>query len=92
MLILNESQIQKALHNLGNWDYDGHGAIGAAFEFPDFIVAMEFVNRVAQLAEELGHHPDILIRYNKVIISSTTHDVGGVTELDFRLAREIERI
>jgi 4a-hydroxytetrahydrobiopterin dehydratase len=92
MLVLNESQIQKALQNLGNWNYDGHGTIGAAFEFPDFIAAMGFVNNVAQLAEELGHHPDILIRYNKVIISSTTHDVGGVTEMDIRMAREIERV
>ena len=92
MLILNESQIQKALRDLDNWDYDGHGAISAAFEFPDFMDAMNFVNNVAQLAEELGHHPDILIRYNKVILSSTTHDLGGVTDLDIRLARAIEKI
>jgi len=92
MLILNETQIQKALRDLDNWDYDGHGAIGAAFEFRDFIDAMSFVNNVAQLAEELAHHPDILIRYNKVILSSTTHDSGGVTDLDIRLAREIEKI
>jgi 4a-hydroxytetrahydrobiopterin dehydratase len=58
--------------------------------FDDFVDAMVFVNQVAQLAEEHEHHPDIDIRYNKVVIATTTHDAGfTVTEKDVRLAEAI---
>ena len=52
---------------------------------------MEFVNKVAELAEAAGHHPDIDIRYNRVRLGLTTHDAGGITEKDINLAQEIER-
>jgi 4a-hydroxytetrahydrobiopterin dehydratase len=55
----------------------------------DFAAAMAFVNRVAELAESAGHHPDIDIRYNKVRLGLVTHDAGGITEKDIELAREI---
>ena len=48
---------------------------------------MAFVNRVAGLAEDLQHHPDIMIRYNKVTLTLSTHDAGGITERDFKMAR-----
>jgi 4a-hydroxytetrahydrobiopterin dehydratase len=57
------------------------------FSFPDFPAAMDFVNRVADLAEELQHHPDIMIRYSKVTLSLETHDAGGLTDGDFTFAR-----
>ena len=56
------------------------------YEFKDFNHAMDFVNQVAQTAESIHHHPDIDIRYNKVALALTTHDSGGVTMNDVRLA------
>jgi 4a-hydroxytetrahydrobiopterin dehydratase len=60
--------------------------------FNDFLQAMRFVNRVARLAEGANHHPDISIHYDRVRLSLTTHDEGGLTVKDFRLARRIDRL
>jgi 4a-hydroxytetrahydrobiopterin dehydratase len=57
--------------------------------FKDFAGAMEFVNRVASIAEAAAHHPDIDIRYNKVRLGLVTHDAGGITQKDIDVAREI---
>ena len=62
------------------------------FEFRDFKAAMEFVNRVADLAEEEGHHPDIAIHWNKVELTLWTHKIGGLHENDFILAAKIDRL
>jgi 4a-hydroxytetrahydrobiopterin dehydratase len=62
------------------------------FVFADFAAAMVFVNKVAELAEAEGHHPDILIEYNKVTLTLSTHDVGGLTEKDFALEKKIDAI
>jgi 4a-hydroxytetrahydrobiopterin dehydratase len=62
------------------------------FEFEDFKKAMEFVNRVADLAEEQGHHPDIAIHWNKVELVLWTHTVGGLHENDFILAAKVDRL
>ena len=62
------------------------------FEFEDFRKAMEFVNRVAELAEEQGHHPDIAIHWNKVDLVLWTHKIGGLHENDFILAAKISRL
>lgn len=91
MAQLTSSQIEKSLQNLDNWQLKDE-KIRKTYEFEDFVAAMGFVIEVAQLAEEVGHHPDIEIRYNKVVLSLTTHDEGGITEKDVRLAREIEEM
>ena len=62
------------------------------FEFRDFKAAMEFVNRVAELAEEEGHHPDFEIHWNKVELTLWTHKIGGLHENDFILAAKIDRL
>jgi 4a-hydroxytetrahydrobiopterin dehydratase len=63
------------------------------FTFTDFVDAMIFVNKVAELAEEHEHHPDIDIRYNKVVIATTTHDAGfTATEKDVKLAEAINQL
>jgi 4a-hydroxytetrahydrobiopterin dehydratase len=62
------------------------------FEFADFAAAMEFVNRVADLAEQEGHHPDIAIHWNKVELTLWTHKIGGLHENDFILAAKIDRL
>ncbi len=66
--------------------------IRSRFEFPDFKSAMLFVNKISVIAEEEGHHPDIFISYNKVIIELWTHAVGGLSENDFILASKIEKV
>ena len=67
-------------------------AIVRTFQFPDFLVAMAFVNQVASLAEAAAHHPDIDIRWNRVTLLLTTHDASGLTEKDFSLARHIDAL
>ncbi len=86
---LTESQIQEGLKNLRGWELK-EGAIVKLYKFKDFKGALGFVNRVADLAEEADHHPDILIRYNKVTLTLVTHSAGGLTEKDFRLAHEVD--
>ena len=74
------------------WEVVDGRKIKMKFKFKDFGQAMEFVNKVADLAEDEGHHPNIKIYYNKVVIELTTHVIGGLSENDFILASKIERI
>ena len=68
------------------------GKIVRTFQFKDFPAAIKFVQTVATLAEQAWHHPDIDIRWNKVTLTLTTHDAGGLTEKDFALARQFDRL
>ena len=72
--------------------FEGSARIVRRFEFRDFVQAMEFVNRVAGLAETQGHHPDIAIHWNKVDLELWTHAIGGLHENDFILAAKIDRL
>ena len=74
------------------WEVVDGKKIKTKFKFKDFGQAMEFVNKVADLAEGEGHHPNIKIYYNKVVIELTTHVIGGLSENDFILASKIEVI
>lgn len=62
------------------------------FVFEDFADGIRFLNRVARLAESMNHHPDVDIRYNRIKLSLTTHDEGGLTMKDFNLARSINKL
>lgn len=62
------------------------------FEFDDFTQAIDFVNSVAEIAEEEDHHPDLDIRYNKVRVQLSTHTEGGLTDLDFEIAAKIDNL
>jgi len=85
MTKLTETEIQESLEGLGEWS-EVSGAIQRTFEFTDFVEAMRFVNQVADEAEARQHHPDILIRYNRVMLTLSTHDAGGITGKDFAIA------
>lgn len=82
---LSEEQIKARLGDVPEWVEAG-GSIQRTYSFNDFLSSMSFVNRVADAAEADQHHPDILIRYNKVTLTLSTHDAGGITEKDFALA------
>lgn len=83
-------------HEIEGWiaTYPGwrfrEGAIRKKYTFPSFRSAIVFVNRIATIADELNHHPDINVRYDTVFLTISTHDAGGVTEKDFKLAERID--
>lgn len=74
------------------WEVDEDKKIEKKFQFKDFRESMQFVNKVAEIAESEGHHPDIKISYNKVKISLSTHAIGGLSVNDFILASKIDEI
>ena len=77
---------------LSEWTVVNEHHLTRAYKFPDFRSALAFVNRVGELAEEQGHHPDLLLGWGKVEISTWTHSVDGLTESDFILAAKIDRL
>lgn len=91
MTKMSDAEIQASLSQFTEWT-ELNGAIQRTFQFPDFVVAMRFVTSVAHAAEDRQHHPDILIRYNKVTMTLSTHDSGGITAKDFDLAHIIDQI
>ena len=87
---LETPQIEERLKGVPEWS-ETNGAIQRTVLYKDFTGAMAFVNKVADLAEAADHHPDILIRYNKVTLTLSTHDASGITEKDFNLAQQIDK-
>ncbi len=82
---LSDAEIAERLTRLPGWERQGD-EIRRTFSFADFKHAVAFVNRVAEHAEAMDHHPDIDIRYSKVTLTLSTHDAGGLTARDFDLA------
>jgi len=89
MAKLSASAVSRRLAALKGWRQVGD-AIQKQYTFASFKEAMFFVNTVAGLAEKAGHHPDITVNYNRVTLSLSTHDAGGITAKDFDLAKRIE--
>jgi 4a-hydroxytetrahydrobiopterin dehydratase len=87
MKSLKGQELQAAVAEIPNWRLSMSGKLVRDFEFPDFVAAMVFVNKVGALAEAHNHHPDIDIRYNKVQLGLISHDAKGITPRDLRLAR-----
>jgi 4a-hydroxytetrahydrobiopterin dehydratase len=88
MPTMTEIQIRALLVEEPDWKLED-GKLVRDWSFKDFVAAMIFVNKVAALAEGVGHHPDIDIRYNKVRLGLVSHDAGGVTERDANMAKRI---
>ena len=86
---LSEDDIAKRLERIPGWKREGQW-LERCYEFPTFAIAIAFVNRVAEEAERLDHHPDIAIAYTKVTLRVSTHDAGGLTANDFELASRID--
>jgi 4a-hydroxytetrahydrobiopterin dehydratase len=91
MPLLSGAEIAGHLELVPTWQLAGNN-IERNLVFADFPAAIAFVDRVAPLAERAKHHPDIDIRWNKVRLALSSHDAGGLTELDFSLAQEIEEL
>jgi 4a-hydroxytetrahydrobiopterin dehydratase len=88
---LSEAEILDRLPKAKDWERHGDMLV-RSWQFPSFRRAIEFVNRVATLIEKADHHPDLIVRYRTVQIEMSTHDVGGLTELDFALIAEINEV
>ncbi|MDB6152130.1 MAG: pterin-4-alpha-carbinolamine dehydratase [Chthoniobacteraceae bacterium] len=89
--LLNSQDIKTSLKRVPEWEHEKKH-IERSFEFDDFSDSIDFVNSVAEIAEEDEHHPDIDIRFNKVRLSLSTHSEGGLTEKDFDLAEKIDTL
>ena len=89
--VLADADITLKLKEIKNWKLEGI-EIKKVVELKDFVHSMGFVNSVALLAEKLNHHPDIDVRWNKVTLVLSTHSEGGLTELDFALAKMIDEL
>jgi 4a-hydroxytetrahydrobiopterin dehydratase len=99
MSLLSDSDIERRLGDAPDWHVgeerspSSEDAIVRDFAFADFAAAIAFVNRVAEAAEAANHHPDILVHgWNRVRLTLSTHSEGGLTDADFALAREIDRL
>jgi 4a-hydroxytetrahydrobiopterin dehydratase len=88
---LSQSQIDKRLASLPEWTQTGD-AVQRTYGFPDFVKAIAFVNATAEHAERVQHHADILVRYNKVTLTLSTHDAKGITAKDFDSAAAFDRL
>jgi len=88
---LSDLEIQRALGSLPGWSRRGD-ALVKTFSFDRFAKGIGFVDRVAKVADDMDHHPDIDIRYTKIAMSLSTHDAGGITGKDLELAGQIESL
>jgi len=91
MSVLTKEIVQERLRSLPEWKLEGREIV-RHYTFPDFLAAMAFVNQVAEKAEKAGHHPDIDIRYNKVRLALVSHDKGGLTERDMKMAQALNSL
>jgi len=88
---LSSDSIQDHLKTVPGWSLQD-GEIVRTFVFSSFVQSLQFVNRVGESAEAAGHHPDIDIRYDKVRLALVSHDAGGLTDKDFNLASDCDKI
>lgn len=91
MALLSDEDIEQQMERLPDWSREGD-SIEREFKFEDFKASVDFVNRITLPAEEMNHHPDISISWNKVLCTLSTHSQGGLTEDDFELASRIDSL
>lgn len=93
MMPLTAEEVKKYLSQISDWKAFENKKIRREFRFKDFKEAMSFVNKIADLAESEGHHPDIYLHnWNKVRIELATHAIGGLSENDFILAAKVDKL
>ena len=89
---LKGEELRKYADQLSGWNVIDEHHITKTFKFPDFKQALDFVNAAGAVAEEEGHHPDLLLAWGKVEVTIWTHKINGLTESDFVLAAKIDRV
>ncbi len=89
---LKGEELEKLREQVGGWNVVEEHHITKTYKFPNFVKALAFVNKVGDVAEEQGHHPDIFLTWGKVGITMYTHKIDGLTESDFILAAKIDEI
>ena len=90
---MNQEAIHLKLQDLTGWTYiESQKSIVRKFEFKGYLKTIGFVNALAWLANKANHHPDLYVTFNTCAVTLTTHDLGGVSELDFKLAAEINQL
>jgi 4a-hydroxytetrahydrobiopterin dehydratase len=91
MAVLSDDEVQERLGQLDGWERRDD-AIARTFQFEDFQGSVDFVKRITPAAEEMNHHPDLEISWNKVTVTLSTHSQGGLTGNDFELAQQITEL
>lgn len=91
MSLLSETEIEGALAEVRGWEREG-AEIAKTFELADFVGSVAFVNKLVEPAEEMNHHPDVAVSWNRVTVSITNHEAGGLTAADFALATRINAL
>jgi len=91
MPALTAEQVSLGLKTVPDWSERAR-TIGRTFKFEDFMAGIDFVRRIAKQALKINHQPDIDVRFDKVTLTLTTHDEGGITEKDFSLARKCDEV
>lgn len=91
MALLENEEIESGLESLPDWRRDGD-AIERQFELENFMGSVRFINALAEPAEEMNHHPDLEVAWNKVTVTLSTHSEGGLTVADFELAEKIDQL
>ncbi|HEV8666882.1 MAG TPA: 4a-hydroxytetrahydrobiopterin dehydratase [Candidatus Paceibacterota bacterium] len=90
---LTKEEAEKLMTELNGWMLvDEANLLAKSFRFKDFVETMKFVNKVADIAEEEGHHPDMTVTYGAVTIELMTHAIGGLSENDFIVAAKIDKL
>jgi 4a-hydroxytetrahydrobiopterin dehydratase len=88
---LSQTEIDQKIQAIPQWQQSAQ-TIKRTFKFKNFVEAIAFVNQLVEPSETAGHHPDLTISYNQVIVSLTSHDAGGLTDKDFALAKTISNL
>jgi 4a-hydroxytetrahydrobiopterin dehydratase len=88
---LTAKEARKTTRNIEGWRLQGK-ALVKTYNFPNYLRCVRFFNRVAALAEKMNHNPDVYIGYGRLVLKLITHDVGGLTLRDIKMAREINRL
>ena len=89
--LIDPAELRESVERLDGWELV-EGKLRREFRFPDFVVAFGFMTRAALVAESLDHHPEWFNVYGRVVVDLTTHDAGGITELDLQLAARMNEL
>jgi 4a-hydroxytetrahydrobiopterin dehydratase len=89
--MFTQEEVLEKLKNYTGWGYV-NGQIQKTYSFPDTGAALQFVNQLAVIADHQNHHPDMIIKYNKVTVATSTHDEDGITDKDFSLANQTDQL